>query len=49
MQLFEELLSKLLQAGEPELGGQLGAAEVLRPVAVQGDVEVESGRRLCGY
>ena len=48
MQLLEELLSKLLEAGEPELGGQLGAAEVLRPAAVQGDVEVEPGRRLRG-
>ena len=41
-------LAKLLEAGEPELGGQLGAAEVLRPAAVQGDVEVEPGRRLRG-
>ena len=48
LQLLEELLAKLLEAGEPELGGQLGAAEVLRPAAVQGDVEVESGRRLRG-
>ena len=48
VQLLEELLSELLEAGEPELGGQLGAAEVLRPAAVQGDVEVEPGRRLRG-
>ena len=47
-EFLEELLAKLLEAGEPELGGQLGAAEVLRPAAVQGDVEVEPGRRLRG-
>ena len=44
LQLLEELLPELLQAGERPLGRQLGAADLLLGVAVQRDVEVEAGR-----